>query len=188
MLILKKRAPLTPPESKSPGRGGQISGQDSDSDDSIESVNSRLYRRITAAAGATSNQQTTSQSTSKSSGGGDKSPKTCKSPEAKKTPFSNPDQELRLTLRNVSNLSKSSKNKIKLSRWRKSASRCCVSARTQSARSMTKSCTRNSKVTFPFFYRRSLKMLFLEQYEIWCRYNQDQLSRHASSSSSNYIS
>ena len=111
MLLFKKRAPLTPPESKSPGRGGQISGQDSDSDDSIESVNSRLYRRITAAAGATSNQQTTSQSTSKSSGGGDKSPKTCKSPEAKKTPFSNPDQELRLTLRNVSNLSKSSKNK-----------------------------------------------------------------------------
>jgi len=151
-----KRAPLTPPESKSPGRGGQISGQDSDSDDSIESVNSRLYRRITAAAGATSNQQTTNQSTSKSSGGGDKSPKTCKSPEAKKTPFSNPDQELRLTLRNVAKI--------------------CESLLRQREDSIREE------------YDKILHEKLQEQYEIWCRYNQDQLSRHASSSSSNYIS
>ena len=29
---------------------------------------------------------------------------------------------------------------------------------------------------------------FLEQYEIWCRYNQDQLQQHRPTSSSNYIS
>merc|ERR1712123_564993 len=113
-------------------------------------------RRITAAAGATSNQQTTSQSTSKSSGGGDKSPKTCKSPEAKKTPFSNPDQELRLTLRNVAKI--------------------CESLLRQREDSIREE------------YDKILHEKLQEQYEIWCRYNQDQLSRHASSSSSNYIS
>lgn len=144
-----KRAPLTPtsPESKSP----RSNREDSDSDDSIESVNSRLYKRITAAASSQQSATTTHKSSL-----GDKSPKTCKSPEAKKTPFSNPDQELRLTLRNVAKI--------------------CESLLRQREDSIREE------------YDKILHEKLQEQYEIWCRYNQDQLSRHASSSSSNYIS
>jgi hypothetical protein len=74
----------------------------------------------------------------------------------KKTAFSNPDTELRLTLRNVAMI--------------------CETLLRQREDSIREE------------YDKVLHEKLQEQYEIWCRYNQDQLQQHKPSSSSNYIS
>jgi len=140
---LKRRREL--PSQKGMKRQTEKSTSGSDSDDSSESVNSKLYKRIQQIQSTTQKTDVTKSP-----------PHGCKSPERKKSPFSNPDQELRLTLRNVAKI--------------------CESLLRQREDSIREE------------YDKILHEKLQEQYEIWCRYNQDQLSRHASSSSSNYIS
>jgi len=124
----------------------------SDSDDSTESVNTKFYKKIAKEAKSTSsvilsaNQSATNATA-----------KRCKSPDSTKSKlFSNPDTELRLTLRNVA--------------------------------SIVESLLRQREESIREEYDKVLHEKLQEQYEIWCRYNQDQLQQHRPTSSSNYIS
>jgi len=128
----------------------------SDSDDSTESVNTKFYKKI--AKEAKSSQSVTSNlSANQQSNCNNQSSKRCKSPDSTKNKlFSNPDTELRLTLRNVA--------------------------------SIVESLLRQREESIREEYDKVLHEKLQEQYEIWCRYNQDQLQQHRPTSSSNYIS
>ena len=81
-----------------PSAGGSSS---SDSDDSTESVNTKFYKKI--AKEAKSSQSVASNLSANQQSNCNQSSKRCKSPDSTKNKlFSNPDTELRLTLRNVS--------------------------------------------------------------------------------------
>jgi len=136
-----------------PSAGGSSS---SDSDDSTESVNTKFYKKI--AKEAKSSQSVTSNlSANQQSSSCNQSSKRCKSPDSTKSKlFSNPDTELRLTLRNVA--------------------------------SIVESLLRQREESIREEYDKVLHEKLQEQYEIWCRYNQDQLQQHRPTSSSNYIS
>jgi len=137
-----------------PSAGGSSS---SDSDDSTESVNTKFYKKI--AKEAKSSQSVTSNLSANQQGvpNCNQSSKRCKSPDSTKSKlFSNPDTELRLTLRNVA--------------------------------SIVESLLRQREESIREEYDKVLHEKLQEQYEIWCRYNQDQLQQHRPASSSNYIS
>jgi len=140
-----------------PSAGGSNSSS-SDSDDSTESVNTKFYKKIAKEAKSsqsmTNNQLSANQ---QSAANCNQSSKRCKSPDSTKSKlFSNPDTELRLTLRNVA--------------------------------SIVESLLRQREESIREEYDKVLHEKLQEQYEIWCRYNQDQLQQHRPTSSSNYIS
>jgi len=83
-----------------PSAGGSSS---SDSDDSTESVNTKFYKKI--AKEAKSSQSVASNLSANQQSNCNQSSKRCKSPDSTKNKlFSNPDTELRLTLRNVASI------------------------------------------------------------------------------------
>jgi len=131
----------------------------SDSDDSTESVNTKFYKKIAKEAKSSTNQSalTALSSANQLQQCNSQSSKRCKSPDSTKSKlFSNPDTELRLTLRNVA--------------------------------SIVESLLRQREESIREEYDKVLHEKLQEQYEIWCRYNQDQLQQHRPTSSSNYIS
>jgi len=139
-----------------PSAGGSNSSS-SDSDDSTESVNTKFYKKIAKEAKSTSNLQANATPCGSNIGTSADKQKRCKSPDSTKTKlFSNPDTELRLTLRNVA--------------------------------SIVESLLRQREESIREEYDKVLHEKLQEQYEIWCRYNQDQLQQHRPTSSSNYIS
>lgn len=138
--ITQKRTPF--PEKTT------TSSSDSDSD----SVNTKFYKKIAKEVAYSKTNRSLAQTNPASPSGLTR----CKSPESKKISFSNPDTELRLTLRNVAMI--------------------CETLLRQREDSIREE------------YDKVLHEKLQEQYEIWCRYNQDQLQQHKPSSSSNYIS
>lgn len=138
------RPNLVPASEKAPSSS-------SDSDGEI-SLNTRFYKKIAKAAATTKQSPGALATSSTLVQAG-----TCRAgQEKKKVAFSNPDTELRLTLRNVAMI--------------------CETLLRQREDSIREE------------YDKVLHEKLQEQYEIWCRYNQDQLQQHKPSSSSNYIS
>lgn len=157
---MKRRRELPSQKNTSPKPARvTVGSSSSDSDDSAE--HKKFYKKIAKEANST-NKSTNHQSllsayaSPLSTNTESKEPKRCKSPETKNKLFSNPDTELRLTLRNVASIVES-----------------LLKQREDSIREE---------------YDKVLHEKLQEQYEIWCRYNQDQLQQHKPSSSSNYIS